>query len=313
MSINLPNLQTYREGFRQKGVNLPLRPVEFDKAGLLNIIPKAANQETGWPWTEEVNPAIYGTATAWPKLTIVTPSYNQEKFIEQTIRSVLLQNYPNLEFIIIDGGSTDGSAKIIQKYAAWISYRQSEKDSGQGNAINQGFSLASGDYYAWINSDDYYLGETFLRVINEFNKTKADFVYGYGIDYLIAEKKFSKTTTVVPLLDYFIRFPSLVQPSCFWSKGIHQPIWEDLHCALDYELWLRITKGVKRSLIKAVLSVANVHIDAKTSDPKMKERWRQDHLLICAPEAHGPVLNWDRLAVINRIRIKIYHWLNRSR
>jgi glycosyltransferase involved in cell wall biosynthesis len=309
LNIKLPDLKAYRSHFQQKGINWPLSTVEYRETGLLNHLPKADNSNIGWPWTEEVDPAVYYKAVNWPKLTIVTPSYNQDKFIEQTIRSVLLQNYPNLEFIIIDGGSTDGSTEIIKKYSPWISYWQSEKDKGQGNAINQGFSLASGTYHAWINSDDYYLNKTFLRVIQEFIKTRASFVYGYAFDYLIDKQRFNNVTKVIPFIDYFIRFPSLVQPSCFWNMEIHQPIWEDLHCSLDYELWLRIVKGNQRSLIKEPLSVANVHMDAKTSDPKMKEKWHQDHLLICGADAHGPVLNWDKLAIINRLRIKLYNCL----
>jgi glycosyltransferase involved in cell wall biosynthesis len=309
LKINLPDLNTYKSVFQSKGVPYPLSTVKIKKTGLLEELPQAENDKPFWPWGEEVDPTAYDNGIEWPKLTIVTPSYNQGRFIEQTIRSVLLQNYPNLEYIIIDGGSTDSSADIIKKYSPWLSYWKSQKDRGQGNAINQGFSLASGEYYAWINSDDHYIAGTFFKVIKKFIKTQSTFVYGYTLDFVADTYKFNNLTKILPFSDYFIRIPSLAQPSCFWNVGIHQPIWEDLYCSLDYELWLRMVKGNKRNLIKEPLSVATIHIDAKTSDPKMKKKWLFDHHLICSDDAHGSVSNWNSIIFINKIRGKLYQWL----
>lgn len=304
----LPDMAHYRKQMIAKGASLPLTKVPAGGKGLMAGLP-ATSGHTGWPWNTEVDPKIYLPVVTWPKVTIVTPSYNQAAFLEKTIRSVLLQNYPNLEYIIIDGGSTDGSAEIIERYQPWLSYRQIEKDGGQSNAINQGFSIGSGKYFAWLNSDDYYLPETLFRVVSRFLKTQARFVYGYTLNYVVATESFAEPTKVTALLDYFLRFPSIAQPSAFWDSAIHQPVWEDLHCAMDYELWLRIVKGEKRSLIKAPLSVANIHGDAKTSDPKMQERWHSDHLLICSENAHGPVKDWNRRVLLYRIYQKIYKWL----
>lgn len=303
--MNLPDLTSYREAFLAKGVGLPLPVVERHAEGLLNKIPEPPAEKTGWPWNTEVSPAIYDTKINWPKLTIVSPSYNQAGFLEQTIRSVLLQNYPNLEYIIIDGGSNDGSLQIIEKYAPWISYYQSEKDRGQSHAINMGFSLSSGSYHAWINSDDYYLEGVFHLVITNFIKTGVDFIYGYGIDYNILTGEY-KLNRILPFIDFFIKIPGLVQPSTFWSSDIHEPIWEELHCALDYELWLRLVKGHRRLLLKQPLSVAHIHDEAKTHSPKMKARWEADHQLIWGPEAHGTVHEWKKIVFLNRIRVKLY-------
>ncbi len=303
--MNLPDLKLYRDEFLNKGVVYPLEPVKSSKNGLLNVLPKPATGETGWVWTEETNPAIYNNRKSWPKLTIVTPSYNQADFLEETLRSVLLQNYPNLEFIVMDGGSNDGSKAILEKYSPWISYWQSEKDGGQGQAINRGFSLASGEYYAWINSDDYYLKDVFHLVIDTFLKYKTSFVYGYVNNYDVETKEL-KLVTVLPFIDYFIKIPALAQPSCFWSARIHQPIWEELYCSLDFELWLRLVKGQKRKLIKRPLSVAQAHENAKTHNPKMQEKWAADHQKIWSAEAHGTVHEWNRIIFLNRIRQKLY-------
>ncbi|TCD07729.1 glycosyltransferase [Pedobacter frigidisoli] len=308
MGIELGNLDHYRSTLIKEGAILPLERIETDNYGLLSKLPLIASDKKGWPWTEEVSPNIYDCRADWPKLTIVTPSFNQGMFIEETIRSILLQNYPNLEFIVIDGGSNDQTIQILEKYSSFISYWQCEKDNGQGQAINMGFSIASGNYYAWINSDDYYLRDTFFTVISKFITTKASFIYGYAYNF---HTKDGKHELIKPLLisDYFIRIPTLAQPSCFWDARIHLPIWEKLSCSLDYELWLRMVKGARKKLIRQPLAVANVHDAAKTSNPAMDEAWGIDHKLICSNDAHGPIPNWDRMVFINRILLKLINLL----
>jgi len=122
----------------------------------LHELPSPPRGKTGWPWTEESTPLPPSTADGkeWARITIVTPSFNQGVFIEETIRSVLLQGYPNLEYIVMDGGSTDNSVEIIKKYSPWLTYWVSEPDAGQSDAINRGLKMASGGFATWINSDD---------------------------------------------------------------------------------------------------------------------------------------------------------------
>lgn len=303
--MNLPDLSFYRSNFIKKGLELPLPVVEHKADGLLGALPPPPPGKTGWPWDRQTRPAVFDQNTNWPKLTIVTPSYNQATFLEQTIRAVLLQNYPNLEYIVIDGGSNDGSLQIIEKYAPWISYYQHEKDRGQSHAINMGFSLSSGNYHAWINSDDFYLEDVFHKVTISFIKTGVDFIYGYGIDHDVLTGQ-DKPNRILPFTDYFIKIPGLMQPSTFWNSRIHEPIWEELHCALDYELWLRLVKGHRRLRIKQPLSVAHIHGEAKTHSPKMKAQWEADHQMIWAANAHGRVNEWKRITFLNRIRTKFY-------
>jgi len=121
---------------------------------LVEKLPPAAPGRTGWPWTEETDPAIYAGREDWPRISIVTPSFNQAQYLEETIRSVLLQNYPNLQYLVMDGGSTDGSVEIIKKYSPWIDHWVSEKDRGQSHAINKGLERCDGEWFNWINSDD---------------------------------------------------------------------------------------------------------------------------------------------------------------
>ena len=149
----------------------------------LKDLPAPPAGKTGWPWTEETpfpsdeNPQGF----VWPKISIVTPNYNFGDFIEETIRSVLLQGYPDLEFIIIDGGSSDNSVEIIKKYAPWIAYWSSEPDECQAAAINKGIKHCTGQIFNWICSDDI-LFKMALRTVGEaFSINQPDLIIGRHI------------------------------------------------------------------------------------------------------------------------------------
>src|SRR5215510_8054358 len=134
----------------------------------LRELPPAPEGKKGWPWTEETFPEAEQTSTSPRSISIVTPSYNQAAFLEETIRSVLLQGYPNLEYVIMDGGSTDGTVEIIKKYQRWLSHWESGKDNGQADAIAKGFIKASGELGNWLNSDDVLLENALGNLASAF-------------------------------------------------------------------------------------------------------------------------------------------------
>lgn len=152
----------------------------MSKKSLLSQLP-AVEGKQGWPWTNEVSPEVYSNKKDWPKVSIVTPSFNQGVFLEETIRSILLQNYPNLEYIVIDGGSTDETLDVLLKYAPWITFWACENDKGQADAINKGISRCTGDIFNWINSDDFLAPGCLLNVGTAFKPgfTVAGNVYNF--------------------------------------------------------------------------------------------------------------------------------------
>src|SRR4051794_28341061 len=122
-------------------------------------LPPPPEGKTGWPWTNESGTGVstFEKKEEWPRISIVTPSYNQGGYLEETIRSILLQGYPNLEYLVIDGGSSDESVDVIKKYERHLTYWESAKDRGQSDALNRGFKRATGEWVGWVNSDDLYL------------------------------------------------------------------------------------------------------------------------------------------------------------
>jgi glycosyltransferase involved in cell wall biosynthesis len=211
----------------------------------LSDFPPAPAGKSGWPWTEETPcEARAAAASSWPRISIVTPSYNQGEFLEETIRSVLLQGYPNLEYIIIDGGSADQSVEIIRRYEKWLAYWVSETDRGQSEAINKGFSRSTGDICAYLNSDDVYLPNALHSVARLFEQ-HPEAALLYGDCQLIDESSRVVDLWLAPdfdLLEFVFRC-YIPQQATFWRKSMQSDVGdfnEEMHFAFDYEMWLRI-------------------------------------------------------------------------
>jgi glycosyltransferase involved in cell wall biosynthesis len=227
----------------------------------LKKLPLPPPDKTGWPWTEE-SPQLPDTTPGgdpWPRISIVTPSLNQGQFIEETIRSVLLQGYPNLEYIIIDGGSTDGAIEIIKKYEKWLTYWVSEPDRGQSQAINKGFRISTGKIVAWLNSDDYYEKAIMVHVASHLQDgCSTDFIYGDGNDVDENGKIMRRIEPRQFNLIHALFCNPIPQHSCFWRSIVLTEMGylkENYHYSMDHEFWIRC--GVKKKFCYIPILFAN--------------------------------------------------------
>jgi glycosyltransferase involved in cell wall biosynthesis len=228
--------------------------------------PASGNNRKGWPWT--MGPDNYLKNKNLPKISIITPSYNQGCFIEETIRSVLLQGYPNLEYIIIDGGSTDNTLEVIKKYQDFISYWVSEPDTGQSNAINKGITMSTGEIVAWLNSDDIYLNGALEKIGTFFLcHPYAGLVYGDCLTINEVNQKIEKIEAGNFNFNKLICEDFIPQPSAFIQRRVFNDIGlidESLHYAMDYDLWFRIGLHYSILYIPEIFSQFRYHSKSKS-------------------------------------------------
>lgn len=221
----------------------------------------------------------------WPRITVVTPSFNQARYLERTIRSVLDQGYPNLEYIIVDGGSTDGSVDIIRRYADRLAWWVSEPDRGQTDAINKGLRRATGEWVAWQNSDDIYYPSAFRDLAMAAKKyPEAGLIIG---DIMLIDEHDR------PLRDVRYVKPSyralqaegmlLANQATFWRRSLQDKVGlldETYRCSFDYEWFLRLTRHVEGAHVARIWGALRLHAETKTS--LMAQRFSEENQQILA-------------------------------
>ena len=258
----------------------------------LTELPSPPSHKTGWPWTAE-SPKLSDTASdgsPWPRISIVMPSYNQGPYIEESIRSVLLQGYPDLEFFIFDGGSTDGSVEIIRKYQPWLAYWESEPNRGQSHGINKGLARSTGRLFNWQNSDDVLLPEslaTTAAAMIQYPDSSAIHGYAIVIDsqsnilYHNNQNRFLKNGRPIDLNWSISHLKCACQPGSLMDRALAVELGmvdENLQYAMDLDLSLRLALVKPQIYIDSPVVYFRLHPESKSCS-MTKERAR-DRLVI---------------------------------
>jgi len=234
-------------------------------------------------------------------VSIVTPSYNQASYLEQTITSVLNQDYSHIEYIIVDGASTDNSVDIIEKYKSKLAYWVSERDTGQADAINKGFAHATGEIIAWLNSDDYYLEGTLSAAVKIFEENP-DVVLAYGNMLAVDEhgKTFNTLNYKQLTLEDLLCFQIIGQPAVFMRRSALQKtggLDPAFHFLLDHHLWIRLAQQGKILHVPQTWAAARYHAEAKNR-AKAAEFGREAFRILESVEQDGNLA--PILAKVNR-------------
>jgi len=241
----------------------------------------------------------------YPKITIVTPSFNQVAYIEETICSVLSQNYPNLEYMIVDGGSNDGSVDIIKKYEKHLAWWVSEPDNGQSEAINKGLNKATGEIFNWLNSDDYYEPNTLHTIANTFAETKCDILCGRSRIFRNSEtERLSRGSDVYESLSKTIGWARMDQPETFVKTNILKEIGginQQLHYLMDREWWVKYLLKFGQQKIASIDNVlVNFRLHENSKSVSLHEKFAIDHDTIF----HGLAKNIGNIKIENLIKNK---------
>ena len=202
-----------------------------------------------------------------PLVSIITPSYNQGRYIEETLQSVLKQDYPRIEYLVIDGGSTDNSVEVINKYRDRLAFFVSEKDKGQSDAINKGFKKATGEIIAWLNSDDVYTEHAVARAVDVLqNNPDCGFVYGNVLSMDMQSEVFNTMTFGDWGLAELMRFKIISQPGLFMRKSALDAVGfldPNYHYLMDHHLWLKIAAKFSVKYVDEFWAAARYHPEAK--------------------------------------------------
>lgn len=224
-----------------------------------------------------------------PKISVITPSYNQGHLIKETIDSVLNQNYPHLEYIVMDGGSSDETVKVLQQYKDKLDYI-SKKDQGQTDAINQGIKKATGDIIMYLNSDDMMLPNT-LNTVGEYFNNNPQAMWLTGDYFIIDEQRnkiqsfvayYKKMLRKIPFFNVLSIANFIIQPSTFWRKELSKEIGtfdENLHLCMDYDYWMRIIKKYPLHVLPKHLSLFRIHGTSK-GGTQYEKQFKEEHQVL---------------------------------
>lgn len=256
----------------------------------LTELPPPPDGKVGWPWTDDGSRFAHAAVglAAMPLVSIVTPSLNQSEFLEETIRSVLLQDYPHREYTVLDGGSTDGSVDIIRRYEPWLARWASEPDRGQADAVQRGWKPSSGQVLAYLNSDDTYLPQAISRAVAALHEhPQAPAVTGGELridrEGRVLKAREASATSLVDLLH--LHFIS--QPATFVRRhSAEQAGWLDIsyECAFDFELWTRVSALGVIEAVPYVLATTRWYGETKT---RSRRSQIADELIRCVEQRLG--------------------------
>ena len=250
-------------------------------------------------------------------VSIITPSFNQAQYLETTIQSVLSQDYPRIEYIVIDGASADGSVDIIKKYDNRLEYWVSEKDNGQADAINKGLARAKGDIVAWLNSDDYYLPNAISNALKVFEGIPG-VVMAYGdmfavneLGHTINNLKYKQLS-----LEDLLCFQIIGQPAVFFRReafGKTGGLDTTFHYLLDHHLWIRLAQQGKILHVPQTWAAARYHAEAKNRAKAVefgREAFRILGWVKSQPELAGVISSVERRARASAHRVDARYLLD---
>lgn len=276
----------------------------------LEQLPPPPPGRTGWPWTEASPPLppLLAKGRAWPRISIITASYNQGRYIEETLRSVLLQGYPNLEFMILDGGSSDDSLRIIEKYEPWLSSVVVDASTGYTTRLHMGLERSTGSLQAWLNTDDTYEPGTLARVARFF-AAHPDTAMANGDVYFIDQDSKRKKRHFAMAMNRTITgnlgWHRCPQPGCFWPKWAYEQaggIDTTFRFAMDRELYLRLSMvGRCRRLPGPPVASFRQHPEARSST--QLELWARENVILINKYGNP----WFR-ARYGRLRLMWFAW-----
>jgi len=267
-------------------------------------LPPPPDMVTVWPWTRGSQPLPEAAPDGrpWPRLSIVILSMNQHRFLEHALRSVLLQAYPRLEIIVMDGGSTDGSVATLQKYDPWLQHWASRPDGGPADALNSGFGLASGEILGFLNADDFYLPDSLGKVAGQFTVAPGTEVVS-GNGYFATEsgdlgvRAFSD---VWNLTRFRYGACVLLQPATFFRRAAFERtsgFRQSGRVCWDMELWADLAgSGASFGSINANLAAFRLHDESLTASTTHQRRRREDARAVMAEMRGRPESPVDRLA-----------------